>query len=128
MHYTVGRILDFKKGNMQVMVQGIHKNHSLRGVRNSFGFDNSYGGFHLYGSNPYLTMRICLYRNDGSYFHADVDVRAEVLKRTGKTRVTENLMAQLRMSNVGRKCRFYWDQSKQSWEFVDSRDLVVNCS
>lgn len=126
MHYTVGRILDFKKGNMQVMVQGIHKNHSLRGVRNSFGFDNGYGGFHLYGSNPYLTMHICLYRNDGSYFHADVDVRAEVLKRTGKTRVTENLMEQLRMSNVGRKCRFYWDQPKQSWEFVNSKDLVVN--
>lgn len=36
MHYAVGRILDFKKGNMQVMVQGIHKKPFPQGSKEFF--------------------------------------------------------------------------------------------
>lgn len=75
-------------------------------------------------AGAFLVAHVVIYRKDGSYFHADVDVKDYVLQRTKRTKISEKLLEYLTHFNKGRKNRFIWDSEGRQWKFMNPTDLI----
>ena len=121
--YSKARVMDFVKGTTQYgyAVRGRegrqYRRDSARG-----GYYNGNGMWCFY-PEPYFCAKLYIYK---PYPHVEmVDIRAEALDASGRTRITENYVQDVRDANCGKKIGVYVDYSGEA-EIADFDELDLS--
>lgn len=111
-----GRIMEIKRETIQRMYGGIKGGRGYE--RTPFGYYNGYGAFmeypetHLYlVANIYETKEV-----------AYIDIREYVLNASGRSRITQKYIDELKRKNEGKKVMFE-KGSDGTWNLQDYGDL-----
>ena len=121
--YSKARVMDFVKGTTQYgyAVRGRegrqYRRDSARG-----GYYNGNGMWCSY-PEPYFCAKLYVYK---PYPHVEmVDIRAEALDASGRTRITENYVQDVRDANCGKKIGVYVNYSGEA-EIADFDELDLS--
>lgn len=118
--YSKARVMDFVKGATQW-------GHAVKGPKGrQYRRDSEMGGY--YNGNgmwcsypePYFCAKLYVYK---PYPHVEmVDIRVEALDASGRSRITENYVQEVRDANCGKKIGVYVDCSGEA-EIADFDEL-----
>ncbi len=111
-----GRIVDIKKESSSTVCGGIRGHQGYE--RTPYGFYNGYGGFSSYPT-PELNVYVYVYETENTHL---VDIRELVKEETGVSRITRQMVEELRDLNVGRKV---WLETDWNGDWVICDDELI---
>ena len=97
-------------------VQGIKGGHPFKRIP-GIGHYNGYGAIKVYEKyqrNIYLV--VCVYRDNGTTFAVDVDVKDALMKHYGYKRYSEQLLSKAISDLRGKKIYVYYDDTDNTWK------------
>lgn len=118
--YSKARVMDFEKGATQwgYAVKG-PKGRQYQRDTVMGGYYNGNGMWRSY-PEPYFCAKLYVYK---PYPHVEmVDIRTEALDASGRTRITENYVQDVRDANCGKKIGVFVDYSGEA-EIADFDEL-----
>ena len=119
--YSKARVMDFVKGETQqgYAVRG-REGRQYRRLPN--GYINGNGMFLSY-PKPYFCAKLYVYK---PYPHVEmVDIRTEALEASGRSRITENYVQEVRDANCGKKIGVYVNYGEDA-EIADIDELDLS--
>lgn len=75
---------------------------------------------------PFLSMHVVIYNEDGTYHHEDIDVKDLVLSKIYKNKISHRLIENLNMSNAGKKIQFKQNNISKTWSLLNEKDLIIS--
>lgn len=111
-HYSKGRIRAiWKHVDPGTLIQGADASY----CRDGYGCSGGNGSYRLWDGQIYLYVTVKVYADDRWY---EIDIRDEVLERTGWSRLTKGRVQALNRANRGLKVTLV-SNSPCEWEFAD---------
>lgn len=97
-------------------VQGIKGGHPFEKVP-GIGHYNGYGAFKVYEKyQRSIYLVVCVYRDNGSCFSVQIDVKDAVMKHYGYKRYTHALLDKAVTDLKGKKIFVYYDDVDREWK------------
>ena len=97
-------------------VQGIKGGHPFEKVP-GIGHYNGYGAFKVYEKyQRSIYLVVCVYRDNGSYFSVQIDIKDDVMKHYGYKRYSQALLNKAVADLKGKKIFVYYDDVDKEWK------------